>query len=235
MLAKHDPFVEFRAAVSHHFVPVAKEFDLAALEERLFPGEIHIEFRGPATSLHVSYALGSTPWVYVGFFSGGRRQDFGLHTLVEDAEGSFEPVERALALPTLDAQIAELAALAHRHGAALLKGDGTRLAELRRLQAMAHRERNRRETGSVSRVEVLVPRPTLPQLFATAHNAEFPADVRMNCVYQAVWDYGYAVDEVGLFLGLPPHQVQRIVDSIDNVTEDLPDLAELRRIIGTGR
>jgi hypothetical protein len=46
--------------------------------------------------------------------------------------------------------------------------------------------------------------------------------------------HAYTVEEVAHHRHLSPRDVQRIVDSIDNVTQELPDLDELRKLIGTG-
>jgi hypothetical protein len=69
----------------------------------------------------------------------------------------------------------------------------------------------------------------LADLFAEAQGAEFPADVRLNCVYSAVWDHDYSFDEVANFLKIRPDQVQRIVNALDNVAD--VSLDELRAMV----
>jgi len=200
----------------------------------MFDLEIHLEFSSASSRVDIALETGGgAPWVCVGIFTEGREHHFGLHTLVEDADGTFEPVRQVETLPSTDAQVCALASMTRRYAANLLKGDHSRLSPLRVLRAKAFRERNRNEAGTPTGAPPLDHRPTLPELFGEADEAEFPADVRLACVRSAVWDHGYSADEVATFLNLAPDEIQRIVDALDNVADD--SLDALRALVGTGK
>src|ERR1051325_10663816 len=233
MASVQDPFSEFRLAVSRHFAPVAVAFGLGAGEEReLFP-DFYITFSGLVARLVVGVEAESTPWVYVVLVNGDREDRFGLHTLVEDAEGTFVSVTQVEALPATDDQVRVLAELTRRHAAAILRGDASRVPILRALRAKAHRERNRRLMGTPSGVFTRDHRPTLAELFAEAHGAEFPVDVRLACVHAAGWADEYSIEDVARFLHIDEADAQRIVDVLDTLTDE--PLEELRAIVGTGK
>lgn len=227
-----DPFAEFREAVTRHFAPLAAEFGLTHATERVYGFEIHAEFSSASSRLVIAHEIGSGPWVYVGISTGGNEHQFGLHTLVEDVEGtSASLLDDVAALASLDAQLGELAKLTGRYAASLLKGDAGRVPTLRVLRASAERARNRQFIGTATGAAPLDHRPTLQELFRQADDAEFPADVRLASVHSAVWDHEYSPEEVGRFLKLATHDIQRIVDALDNVTDD--SLDELRAMVGT--
>jgi len=75
-----------------------------------------------------------------------------------------------------------------------------RLPALKLLRAKAHRQRNFATFGTRSGATPLDQRPTLQELFASAREAEYPADARMFSVHQAVWDHGYSVADTAQFI-----------------------------------
>jgi hypothetical protein len=228
-VSQADPFSDFRAAVARHYTPVAADFGLGQPAERVLYPEIYIEFAARARQLVVSLELGSGPWVEVRVSSLRRRDDgFGLHTLEEDVEGACDSTEAVSRLPTVDAQVSALADLTRRYAANLLKGDFDRVPVLRQLRAKEHRTRNLRMTGTMSGAAPVDHPPTLPELFANAGGTEFPADARLFAVYQAAWDHGYSVPEIAAFLHIAPLEIQRVLDALDNVADDPPDLKALR-------
>jgi len=56
----------------------------------------------------------------------------------------------------------------------------------------------------------------------------------MFAVYQAAWEHDYSVDEIAAFLGVAPFEIQRMLDALDNASDDPPDLDALRKILGNG-
>ena len=216
-----------------YFLPLATELGLTQAPERVYPIEIHAAFSSESARLTAAYEIGSGPWVYVSIAAAGREHQFGLHTLIEDVEGTSVSLERIAEITSLDAQLGQLATLTRRYAASLLRGDATRVPALRVLRASAHRERNRQFTGTATGAHPLGYRPTLQELFRESEEAEFPADVRLACVHSAVWDHEYSLEEVASFLGLATRDIQRIVDALDDVTDD--SLDELRAIVGTSK
>lgn len=231
MQSTTDQFAEFREAVKRHFRPLAADCGLIQATERAYDFEIHAEFSSTSSRLGIAYEIDSGSWVYVGITIAGREHRFGLHTLVEDVEGTFASVTE-VASASLDTELGELAKLTRRYASSLLRGDASRIPTLRLLRASQQRDRNRQFTGTATGGEPLDHRPTLEELFREAHGAEFPADIRLACVHSAVWDHEYSLDEVASFLELTAHDVQRIVDALDNVRDD--SLDELRAIVGVG-
>lgn len=230
-----DPFSAFRAAVDQHFVPLAVDFALGPAVERILSSEIYIQFSAVTRWLTIAFEYSSEPWVEIGISTPGREHRFGLHTLEQDVEGTCNLVSRVSTLPTIGEQVHVLADLTRRYAATLLQGDMSRLRALQLLRARAHRERNLELTGTRSGAEPLDHRPTLSELFASAQGAEFSADVRLFCAYRAVWDHDYTVDQVAGLLGVQPADIQRILDALDNVSDEPPNLDALRRIVAVGK
>lgn len=229
-----DEFSDFRTAVARHFGPVAADFGLGQPAERVLYPEIHMLFAAERRQLVVSCELGGGPWVEVRISDRGREHGFGLHTLEEDVEGASNFTRAVAALQTVDEQVHALAGLTRRYAAGLLTGDLGRVHALKLLRAKAHRQRNFETMGTRSGVSPLDHRPTLAELFADARQAEVPADVRMFAVYQAVWDHDYSVGELAVFLHVAPVEIQRILDALDDVSDDPPDFDALRKILGNG-
>jgi hypothetical protein len=230
-MANPDPFADFQAAVRSHFVSLALGLGLGPPTERTLAPEIYIEFSAGTRQLVVGFEYSSGPWVEIGVTVSGREDRFGLHTLEEDIEGNSKSIDGVFNLRSTKEQVQALAELTRRYAAALLTGDVARLPSLRRLRAKAHRERNLHFVGTRSGAAPLDHRPTLSELFATARGAECPADVRLFCVYQAVWDHGYTVEEVARFIGVNSADIQEIVDAFDNVGDTPTDLEALRNIV----
>jgi len=120
---QHDSFSDFRTAVICHFGPVAADFGLGHASERVLDPEICMEFSGDARRLIVWFERGGGPWVVVCMSDRGREHEFGLHTLEEDVEGSFNSTHAVSALRTVDEQVRVLADLTRRYAARLLTGD----------------------------------------------------------------------------------------------------------------
>jgi hypothetical protein len=226
-------FSEFRNAVAKHFSPLAVELGLQSVVEKVFDFEIHVDFSSSSTNLDVALELGCSPWVSMGIVTHGREYHFGLHTLVEDVDGTFASVREVETFSSLDAQVQELARLTRNYAAEFLKGDVSRLSSLRVLRARAHRERNLELTGTRTGGQPLDHRPTLSELFSEADGAEFPTDVRLACVHAAVWDHEYPNEQVAKFLHVDPTDIQRIIDALDNIIDD--SLDELRAIVSRSK
>lgn len=204
-----DPFARFRSVVAEHFAPLAAEFALGAGEEKTIHPETYIEFHGGSARLGVGYEMESRPWVYVVITTaGGHERHFGLHSIVEQREGtqrSFDELENVL---DLEAYTRGLADLTRRHAGSLLTERTANLRQLYLLSEKALREREQ-ETGFPPTLDV---RPTLPQLFEACE----PAD-RAVCAYHAIVDYQYSTEDVAAFLTVRGEDVQRMVDQHDTI------------------
>jgi hypothetical protein len=232
MSASFGPFSSFRTAVAAHFAPVAAEFGLDRRTEREFATETQVTFSDEERRLAVSFEVGGVPWVGVCVSDRGRDQEFLLQTLERDVEGTCDSTNAVAGMQTVDEQIRTLAILTRRYAAGLLRGDFGRVRSLKRLRAEARRRRNLEMFGTPSRARPLEHRPTLAELFVEAGKAQFPADARMFAIYQAVWDHGYSIEDVAHFTRLVPGDIERILDTLDNVGDDPPDLDALRKLVG---
>jgi hypothetical protein len=140
-------------------------------------------------------------------------------------------MEAARRADTLDSKVATLAQLIERYAASILAGDVSRIEILERLSAKLHRARNLELTGTASGGMQMDTRPSLDELFASADGAEFPTDVVMIAIYQAVADHHYSVEDVAEFLGLDSGDVKMIVDALDDVGDAAVSMDELRALI----
>ena len=88
-------------------------------------------------------------------------------------------------------------------------GDVSSAINLQRLRAKFTREQNQQMFGtSTGETPRFATRPTLTQLFAETTDE----DIRCARAYQAVWDYGYSITEVGQFLGRTADEVQELLN-----------------------
>lgn len=209
-MPRPDPFSEFRAAVSKSFTPVAAALGLGAGVERVLYPDIYIEYPGASTRLCAAFELESSPWVYVTVTTvAGRQRSFGLHTIVEQRTGTRHAYDELAKVTGLETQVRVLSELTLEHAAGLLKGEPANLRELYLLSHKRHKERERADDPSYPGADEWF---TLSHFFERATSADLPV-----YAYHAVLDYDCRVDEVAAFLGVPPDEVQSMLDQHDTV------------------
>ena len=148
--------------------------------------------------------------VTVGYAEPGQvSQNFGLWFLVCDAHPEEEArfnINAPVDSEALSAMLERQAQALRRSGADMLRGDFSRAARIKQLQAEAQRRRNVAAFGTTTgEAPRFSERPTLEQLFADATNDGI---VDARC-YQAVWDYHFEIEEIAAFLKETPADVQQ--------------------------
>lgn len=187
------------------------------LEERGFavvqaasdPREIQVRFEADAACVSVVVDASGRAFVWV--TNPETRETYPLLFLVRDQC----PDEQArLDVTDLDEHLRMCADLLRRCGAAVLAGDFSCAPRIRKLRAEHTRETNRAQFGTSTGESPRFPsRPTLTELFSDATND----GIRVARAYQAFWDYGYSLAEIGAFLGVDAHAVQTMLDRWDRL------------------
>ena len=158
-------------------------------------------------------SVGVSVGLYEDRATGSRGDEHALYDLVRDrAPDEAAPLREKPA--SLEQSLKLHAALLRRHAADLLAGARDRVPRLRRRRAEAVRRRNKADFGtSTGETPRFDRRPTLEALFADVTD---PGLVTPR-VYQAHWDYDYALDEIARFLELDPAAIQAMLDAWDRL------------------
>jgi hypothetical protein len=200
----------FEARVLAEFGYLISEFGFELTEVFDRGREDHAIFKSSTTEVCIFHAHFGLVTVHVSWPLGaGRMARHGLHLIVRDACPEHEA-----SLPDEytgeEVTLAVHARLLRIAAADLLVGDFSRHDRLNRVGAEEQRRRHQAEFGtSTGETPRFTERPTLPALFADAHNA----GIQKARVVQAFWDYEYTLAQIGRFLEVDETTVQAALDS----------------------
>lgn len=214
---KQDRFVELRHAASSVFSFLVTELGFSGPDTAADGREISLVFKRAEVAVVVHYELGGEPSVGVSILpKGDRGRHFGLSVIVADRLGIPDPHAALPQWSSLQPYLAELADLLKTHAIDILAGHQERLPGLRRLQAQRKRQDNQERYGTATGETPRFPgRPSLPQLFSDTLGNPGLLEPR---AYQAVWDYGYSVAELGDFLERSNDDIGRLLSAWEDMT-----------------